>query len=147
MLLILTKFIWSSKTLMIFITELLKYSQSVSEVTAELSIWYLCVFWTIDKSKLFSLTQQKWIRWPAMLTYYLTVFISHHFNSADSEMFKESSWTLHKGTGQISNTLVLWVTLTNHLHSYIEIMSSASESISFLLHNLSVMSQFFFSPQ
>lgn len=36
--------------------------------------------------------------------------------------------------------------VTNHLHSYIEIMSSASESISFLLHNLSVMSQVFF-PQ
>lgn len=51
--------------------------------------------------------------------------------------FAQRNWTNQQHFGSV----------TNHLHSYIEIMSSASESISFLLHNLSVMSQVFFSPQ
>lgn len=50
--------------------------------------------------------------------------------------FAQRNWTNQQHFGSV----------TNHLHSYIEIMSSASESISFLLHNLSVMSQVFFSP-
>lgn len=49
--------------------------------------------------------------------------------------FAQRNWTNQQHFGSV----------TNHLHSYIEIMSSASESISFLLHNLSVMNQVFFS--
>lgn len=48
--------------------------------------------------------------------------------------FAQRNWTNQQHFGSV----------TNHLHSYIEIMSSASESVSFLLHNLSVMSQIFF---
>lgn len=51
--------------------------------------------------------------------------------------FAQRNWTNQQHFGSV----------TNHLHSYIEIMSSASESASFLLHNLSVMSQIFFFPQ